>query len=618
MNNQIKNYKIVIAVLLATVIAGIIYLVSLKLAYPVFQETRLLNPLAELHSLFPLHWIAIGIISLAGLACFIYRVENRGVHLLLLLLLAVMLWYTPNHLAEYAHLPDGPRDLGVSLQISGILRGDVFPCAEYAAGYPLSYVLSYVLTNTMGLDSLTLIQFFPLISILLYTLLCYTFTSRLFNSPTAFFTTLLAIMGMHYTIFVFGAHAIGVLLLLSALVMLWRKDIISRSLTFLFIIATIICHPISPIILGMFLAAALVVGLIRQRINTQVVVLLMLVVCMVGWFIWPSLSLVSARTPQSIPAVGLGNIQDTGIPVTTGVPVEGIPAETEKPARIKETEADTEEFQGWVEDMQRKIFPGEFQITPQFLVGKAFIYEGIYNVNKAIYYLYALLAAAGVGYILYRTRRQCNRWRVFLSQRGGLSDSELFLVISIPMLLVFIILLAESQHVLIERGLTFAVLVLAGLIASTAARIYQVAAQFTRKLFSYLLVVIVLFLSLSFPVVAYSIDAYSSFPVSEESALKFMAAYVPLDTMNLATNSQGQISLYRHDIASSGGLDTSWSIKLGDVLAFRRTGYYYASLRHDLSFEDNWFTRYLSIVEGSNEFGIIYFNPTTSIFLKIP
>ena len=92
MNNQIKNYKRVTAILLATVVACIIYLVSLKLAYPVFQETRLLDPLAELHSLFPLHWIAIGIIALAGLASFIYRIENRGVHLLLLLLLAVMLW----------------------------------------------------------------------------------------------------------------------------------------------------------------------------------------------------------------------------------------------------------------------------------------------------------------------------------------------------------------------------------------------------------------------------------------------------------------------------------------------------------------------------------------------
>ena len=97
MNNKEHDYRIKIIILLLATIASIVYLISLKLAYPIFQSTRLVDPLAELHSLFPLHYIALGIIALLGAACFIFRISNRGIHILILLLMAIMLWYTPHY-----------------------------------------------------------------------------------------------------------------------------------------------------------------------------------------------------------------------------------------------------------------------------------------------------------------------------------------------------------------------------------------------------------------------------------------------------------------------------------------------------------------------------------------
>lgn len=567
MNSKGKAYRIEIVILLLAAIASIIYLVSLKSAYPLFQSTRLVDPLAALHSLFPLHWIAIGIMALSEALCFAFRIKSRGIHVLLLLLLAIMLWYTPYYLAEFTWEPDGPRNLGVALQIPQVLHGTMFPYASYGAGFPLSYILDYTLVNATGIDYLFHLHLFPLICLCLFTLLCYVFASKLFSPLTAFVTVLLAILGMHYIIFIMGAHSIGVLLLLAALVLLWRQDTVSRVLLLLLIAAVVICHPISPLLLGIFLAAALVVNFSRRVTKSQVVVAAMLLLCIVGWFIWPMLSQVSLTE--------------------------------------------------WAAELQGYIFPSDLKTAERFLLGEAFIYEPIHDTSRAIYALYALLTMTAAGFILHRTRLRQKGLRGFLSEFGGLTRAEVFMVISVPILALLTILLGERGHVLIERGLTFAILAMSGLIASIVTRVYEPTKAFARKFIACGAAVILLFLAVAFPVVSYSIDAYTSFSISEEAGLKFLANYAPLDKKTLATTSAGQMTLYRPYIAPPISLRSQSSLEQGDVFAFRMTGYYYAAMRHDLSFEDNWFTRHLSVVSASGEFNSIYFNPTTSIFMKV-
>jgi hypothetical protein len=579
MNSESKNYRVIIVILLLAAVATIIYLVSLKLAYPLFQNTRLADPLAELHSLFPLYYIAIGIIVLSGVACFVFRIQNRGIHLLLLLLLAIMLWYTPNYLAGYVHQPDGPRDLGVALEIPQVLHGVSFPNAGYGLDFPTSYILSYSLMHITGIEPLSYLHLFPLISLCLFTLLCYVFASRLFSPLAAFITTLLAMIGLHYIFFLPGAHAVGVLLLVTALVLLWRQDTTSRILTFLAIAAVIICHPISPLLLTAFLAAALIVNFSRRLVKSQVVVMAMLVVCIGGWFIWPSLPL-AAGLPAEIPSV-------------------------------------TEETSEWAGDLQGYIFPSELETTELFLLGTPFIYGGIFNLNKGVYLLYALLALAAIGYIFYRSSSQRRRPRDFIKNLGGLSRGEAFLVISVLVLIILTILLGEREHVLIERGLTFTILAISGLVASITIRTYEPATIVVKRFIGLAMIVVVLFLTLSFPVVAYSIDAYTSFPISEEAGLKFLADCAPLNTKTLAITAEGQMTLYRPYIVTPVKLRSRSSLDQGDIFAFRRSGYYYAAMRHELSFEDNWFTRYQSVANTSSEFDRIYSSPTTVIFMKI-
>jgi len=576
-NSETKNFRVIIVILLLAIVATVIYLVSLKLAYPLFQNTRLADPLAELHSLFPLYYVAIGIMALTGVACFIYRISDRGIHILLLLLLAIMLWYTPNYLAGYVHQPDGPRDLGVALQIPQVLQGNVFPSADYAVNYPTSYILDYTLKHVTGIEPWGYMHLFPLVSLCFFTLLGYAFASRLFGSRAAFITVLFAMVGLHYVFFHNGAHVVGMLLLMTALVLLWRRDTTSMALTFFVILAVIICHPISPTLLAIFLAAALIASFSRRLVKSQAIVLAMLVVCIGGWFIWPTLSLAPS------------NIGEPGV---------------------------VEETSQWAKELQGSIFPSELKTTKLFLLGTPFIYKGIFNLNKGIYLLYALLAITMVGYTFYRSRSRLKSPRDFLAQLGGLSREEVFIIVSALILLILTILLGEETHDLIERGLTFAILAISGLLASITTRVYESATTLAKRFIRPAMIVLILFLTLSFPAVAYSIDAYTSFPISEEAGLKFLASYVPLDTKRLATNFQGQMTLYRPYIAAPVPLSSPSSLDSGDVFAFRRTDYYYAAMRFDLSFEDNRFTRYQSAVNTSSEFDKIYSSPTMAIFVR--
>ncbi len=91
MKSNITGQTKLTLVLLITTVAAAIYLVSLKLAYPVFQNTRLVDPLASMHALFPLYYVAIAAMAVAVFICLIYRIQSKGIHLLLLILFATML-----------------------------------------------------------------------------------------------------------------------------------------------------------------------------------------------------------------------------------------------------------------------------------------------------------------------------------------------------------------------------------------------------------------------------------------------------------------------------------------------------------------------------------------------
>jgi hypothetical protein len=610
-NDTLAQRKTTI-ILLLSAIAAIIYLISIKLAYPVFQNTRLTDPLAQMHSLFPLYYIAITLVAMAGFACFAYRIKNRGVHLLLLLILAIMLLYTPYYMAGFSRLPDTAKNVGVALYAPDILRGNMAAIADYCANYPSSYIYSWISMNSAGMEPLSYMRFFPLLCICVFVLLGYTFISKLFNSRIAFLAMLITIPGLHYITSHASAHSIGVLLLLTALVLLFHKGIVFRILTFVAIIAVFICHPISPLLLSIFLAAALLTSYAGRVGRTQVILATMLVVCFVGWFLWPTVPLVSTAAPGPSPTIQEPSptIQEPSPTIQEPSPTiqEPSPTTQEPSPTTPRLSPEVSEQAGM---MYRNITPGGFDTTRQYLLGTPFIYGSIHRLNILIYITYALAAVAGILYLFFMTYFcQKSLKRCFL-KFGGLSRNQLFMALSVVVLLALTVLLAERGHVLIERGLTFIILGLSCLIASIIVRLYHPGS--IKKFVLPVVLALTVFLTLSFPVVAYSVEAYTNFPASEQAGLEFLANDVLSEKRTLTTTSSGQLSLYTLNFTPVKPPKDDFS-KGAEIVVFRSTGYYYTAMRHDLSFEDNGFTRYRAAVSNYDGYHRIYLNQSTEIY----
>ncbi|MGB2798579.1 MAG: hypothetical protein WBC82_01815 [Dehalococcoidia bacterium] len=462
------------------------------------------------------------------------------------------------------------------MQIPQVLDGDPVAFSGNAWLRPGSYIYHYTFLNTLGMEPTTYISlFFPLFCLLIFILLCYVFLAKFISHQVAFLSMLIAIPGLHYIQLHPSPHTIGALLMLTALLLLIRRGIASKVIAIMAIIAIIISHPTTPLLLSIFLAAALLTSLLYSRRigRTQVALASILLICFVGWFLWFSFY------HASLPAVATG-------------------------------------LQWWYESAT----PWDLGAAQQYLTGTTFIYGSIHNLNKAIYFLYAIAAIVGILYISVRTYLKRSGIKDWISKIGGLKPSEAVMAISIPPLLILTFLLAETHTCLIETGLTFIILALSCIIASVIARSDHFWVN--KKIICSVVMIGLLFLTLSFPAVAYSIDAYSSFPKSEEAGLKFLATSVPLGEKTIATNSGAQLALYlQSPVEGLERVDHTRRIKPDltkiqpDIVVFRSTGYYLVAMRHDLSFEDNRFAEYSNFVE-SNKYDRIYSSSTFEVYLN--
>jgi hypothetical protein len=567
-------------VLIMAAVSIILYALSIYLAFPQFQGNRLVDPLAELHALSPLYYAALIIMVGAGVAVWLWRLGSKYLQVVLLMTLTVMLWLTPYLLTGYVRFSDSTWHVGIATQIPEVLAGRTIALSNYAWASPGSFIYHYSAINILGMQPLTYIQFFPLFSLLMWVLLGYILLSRVFSRKAAFLALLLAVPGLHYIQIHASPHAIGALLLLTSLALLTRPGAAAKVSALIVIIIIIVSHPTTPLLLAIFLAAALVMITVYSRkiSRTQIALASILVVSFAGWLYFFSHS----ALPPGI------NTKPEPVPVSVPVVQEPYPSLTDR------------------------LVPDDLDTSQQFIQGSPFIYQNIYNLNKGIYFLYGAAAILGLLYILVRTYPRKRNLKGWLLRLGGLKRGELLAVISIPLLLLLTLLLAEQAHDLIETGLTYIIIILACIIASVFTRPFLMK----KKIAPYLLTVMALLSTLTYPVIAYSIDAYSSPPASEEQGLKFLAADVSLEGKTLIESFGTQLALYLPPGTKKVTLAGMGSPKYKpDLAVFRNTGYYYLAMRLNLSFEDNNFTRMLASIESQKYFKV-YSSPTFLIYLK--
>jgi hypothetical protein len=617
MESAIGNRTKVLIVLNLALAAICMYILSVFFARPMFQSTRLTDPLAEIHSLSPLYYIAIILIVLLGISCLVWRIGGKRLHIFLLLMLASMLWLTPYLLTGFTRLPDAPWHVGVAMQMPQVLAGEPVAFSYYAQIYPGSYIYHYSAVSLLGIQPLTYIQFYPLFCLFFFVYLCYVLLTRLFDSRVALLTMLLAIPGLHYLQLHASPHTIGALLMLTSLLLLAMPVGKAKLIAVPTIILIAVSHPTTPILLGIFLTAAFIITAIYSRRvgRTQVLLACAVILCLVSWL---PLYYKWVRPPTTAPAAISQSVQTTApaqtvTPGTTTTPVQtAVPAKTIAPTKTTTPPQTTSPASDLINKIVGNLVPADLGTSQQYLGGTPFIYSGIYTLNKGIYYLYAACGISGVLYILVRTYFKKRNVREWLKQLGGMSRNEALLACSVLPLVVFSLLLAEGAHDLIETGLTYVILAVSGIIASIILRSQW---KYDKLKFSFITTV-VLFFTLSYPLVAYSIDAYSNTPESEAAGLAFLAEDTPLAGKVVAGAFMSQLALYPSTITiGTSFVNFGVNLQQVDVAVFRNTGYYYTAMRFDLSFTKNRYSEALAAVE-SGGYDKVYSSPTIEIYLR--
>ena len=573
-----SNRTATLVILNLLTLAWFLYVLSVYMARPVFQQAQYTDPLAEIHSLSPLFYLSLVITALSGVGCLIWRLGNKYLHLLILSMFAVMLWLTPYLLAGFTRTPDAPWHLGIAMQMPQVLAGVPIAFSKYARFYPGSYIFHYSFVTITGLRPLTYMQFYPPVCLFLFVLLCYVLIGKVFDRSVAFLSLLFAIPGLHYVQIHASPHTIGALLMLTALLLLTLPGLAARALSVPVIIAIIISHPATPLLLSIFLASVLVTTFMYSRRISRpwMIFAVVMVACFIGW-----LSLYSRYIQP-----------EAASPFVTST--------------IKSATS------GSSQGIINQIFPSDFSTAGDYIAGTAFIFGNIFNLNKGIYLLYAVAAISSIMAVLAKSYSSKPSIRDWIAGVAGVLQQEAFLICAVPVFLVLIFLLAAQAHDLIETGLTYIILDISVIFASMSLRFHWFA---NLKGFS-LLVAGVLFVTLTFPIVAYSIDAYTSFPASEAAGLRFLAGDLSLSGKNVAGAFLDQIELFNPQFTNNPVfLELSQLKEEPDIAVFRHSYYYYSAMRFDMSFTRNAYSENLARVQSIG-YDQVYSDPTFIIYSK--
>jgi hypothetical protein len=482
-----------------------------------------------------------------------------------------MLLFTPYYLAGFTMVRDGPWRIGVSMRIPEVLAGNVDAFSSGTASSPASFIYHYSFLNITGVEPLTYTSIiFPLIATLLFIFLGYVLISRILGDRVAFLAMLLGIPGLHYILFHPSPRTVGFLLMLTVMLLLTGKSVVPKVMAVIVFPIVVLTHAISPMILVIFIVAAVLANYFFSGSKRQLVITgIILAIGFGGWLL-----LNFKEVSNSLVGLFSGSL--------------------------------------WAKE----------RFWPENLFASQFIYSDIYYLNIGIYGLFAAGAIAAVSYVAskaYAVKTSIKNW---LRQIVGLNRGEAIMLFSAMLLFAATILLATRSTSFIERGLTFIILVLSGLIASIILRSAELK---IGKSIGSLVLVVLLFLTLSFPVVAYSIHAYDSFPPSEQAGLEFTAEHIPLEGKTVSATNLPQLTPFvnpppeeLHSIQYIRFPDPELIEGQPDIIIFRSTAFFNAAMRWDLSFEDNRFLTYRTMVDSDSQYQRVYSSPTFEIYIVKP
>lgn len=416
----------------------------------------------------------------------------------------------------------------------------------------------------------------------------YAFLTRLSAPRIAFLGVLLAIPGLHYIVLQPGPSSSGVILLLSALILLTGEQLKRKVLFSLIFFVLVITHSVYSVLLLVLMFGAFIVKRFfgKFEINVDLKVLLISSI----WFLTWETAYVT---------------QDRSILFRLS-------------------------FVGSV-DFWRRMLSGSGIAS----VGGT-IFSSINLLGRATYLVYFIMALmAGVG--IYWTRRALKENPTMLSEKRTLLRlkaleiwllAEAFLtgVMGLAMLLRTP---DEAERILFLFILCCSTTAAYGLLAvgKWNNRSFRI-----RKWFRTLSVPVLggglMLLMLVYPFVAYSVDSYSNYPFSENVGLTFLSESTDSTMRIFILSSESQYLFYKTNfsiVSSDSFSAANYSVAVNtimtrdlasaDVVLLRNTAYFLFSIRVDHSFENN---RYLQLRDRleSGGFNLVYSNPNCEIWVR--
>lgn len=571
---ELRNIKLSQVLALLSVLLFSFWIMLMFNAAPRFQEAVGTDSLAMINVLFPNFWIIL--VAYVGI-CFVTFVKSNGpswLHMLLIGQISVILYFTPFVLSGFSWSPDSLWHGGVARYMPEILSGSEIALSSYAQTYPFSFLITYFADYILGINIFTYsLYVYPFIVSLVISVLAYIFAVRVFNHKVAFLSILLTLPALHYFEPHISPFSVGTILVLTSLILLTFKNRLALGLTFVSVIILTVTHPISPISLGAYIFAYIVIGfLFRRELGMSIVfsrrfLLPLLFFIGIIWFSWTVFYAMSYYSGIETAVISMFNFNFI--------------------TRI-------------------------FQVSGFTVGGQGFIFPQIHQLSLAIYGVFlALTLFPFIGYLKrVLLRIKTAKFNIIMYDKMALSLAAI-----INAIIGFLLFLSSGERFLLGRGLFYFIFFGSMVIATYFVSSGQISNK-TKKILAFVLVTV---LVCSFPVISYSKEAYNSYTPSAGAGLSFLSTKVDLSQNSLSMGMDQQIGAYAN--LSQGLVAAPFPPNMTDgsppdVIVMRINAYYVISMRYDFSFTNNSYNDLKDDLTVNTDFNMIYANPRFEIYLN--
>lgn len=387
---------------------------------------------------------------------------------------------------------------------------------------------------------------------------------KLFNKTAGFLSTLLAIPSMMYIEIHPSPHSLGTILTLFLLLFLVSQvSTKNKALSLVLILVLILSHPLSPVILLLFVLAQYFSSLVtRNKIAFPFSTITLIAIAAFSYAIYQA----TAMGQEIFSAIG--NV------------------------------ASLQFFKN---------------LTPAVAQPTSFIYQDVSNLRLFTYGVYLMLALIFTLQIplnLYLKRAG----RTLYQTIQTLEKNRLFFLI-----LIFLLIIASLTTSLAMGWTATKESYLIYIMFSVATLIGSIISMKKRPKYVFGIVLSCLVVvTLAFPLSSYGMDATLSYPVSEKDGMYFVTSNADLQKQNISMWRPERLAICMQPnvIFHVVTFPPSENSSAASMVLLLKSAYFEIAMRRDLSFTDNHYTKYDNYVEASTSFNKIYSSPSVEVFVK--